>query len=81
MLKLKVIKTILDELKLKADVPFLIKNFETPYRIRKNGEIERFIGDTWSASSNAYYDIVSFADNGDILPCEVELVEKKGKRK
>lgn len=87
MLKLKIVKLINEELQIKNEEPFLIEGESSPYRLKKDGNVERFIGKTWIASSYSLFDIVTFADAKRISICNETLTEyqvstdKKGKKK
>ncbi len=63
MLKPKIVKVILDEVGLSYLAPFTIEGESTPYRVKKDGSIERFKGQAWIDSSYSYYDLVSLIDS------------------
>lgn len=83
MLKLKIIKLINEELEIKSEQPFLIEGEKYPYRLKKDGNVERFIGKTWGASSYSIYDIVTLVDSKRISILKENLTEYQpvGKKK
>lgn len=83
MLKPKVVKLILEELNLKYGDAFYIEGEEHPYRFKKNGELERFVGQTWGATSYSYLDIIVLSDEDRIKKTEETFIEysPKGKKK
>lgn len=80
MLKTKVLKCIIDELKLSYGDPFLIEGEKYPYRIKKDGGIERFKG-IWIESSYSYLDLIAIIDANKAHKTDdvVEFIPKKGK--
>lgn len=87
MLKPKIVKLIHEELNIKQEAPFLIEGEKYPYRLKKDGNVERFIGRTWGASSYSIYDIVTLVDGNRITIYSGSLseyspnTEVKGKKK
>lgn len=78
MLRPKIVKLINDELNIKNEQPFIIEGENSPYRMKKDGSIERFTGQTWGASSYSLYDIVSLVDAKRIsIYKDTPLVEYK----
>lgn len=75
MIKPKVLKIIVDELKISNGKPFSIEGERTPYRMKKDGGIERFIGQTWVDSSYSYTDIILLGDSNRIKPYKGTIVE------
>lgn len=82
MLKDKVLKEINSELNISFGTPFLIEGQSTPYRMKKGGNIERFIGKTWVDSSYCYTDLISLIDASRISLCKdtIEEYVPKGKK-
>lgn len=76
MLKPKVVKLILDELKIKYLTPFNIEGESCPYRIKKDGGMERYYGDTWGDTSYCYLDLICLVDAGRITLLDKEIVDK-----
>lgn len=62
MLKTKVVKLILDELKIKPLEPFLLDGYNTPYRLKKDGGMERYLGRVWGETSFCYTDLIVLID-------------------
>ena len=87
MLKPKIVKLIHEELNIKQEAPFLIEGEKYPYRLKKDGNVERFVGRTWGASSYSIYDIVTLVDGNRITIHKGSLseytptLETKGKKK
>lgn len=75
MIKPKVLKVILDELGISGGKPFNIEGEKTPYRVKKDGGIERFVGQTWVDSSYSYTDLILLGDSNRISLFEGVLVE------
>ena len=80
MLKPKIVKAILDEIGIGYLEPFSIEGERTPYRIKKDGNIERFNG-TWMDSSYSYTDLIAIVDAKRIHIVTENLVEKPCLRK
>lgn len=83
MLKLKIVKLINEELEIKNEQPFLIEGEKYPYRLKKDGNVERSVGKTWGASSYNIYDIVTLVDSKRISILKENLTEYQpvGKKK
>lgn len=77
MLEQKLIKSFTEETGIKVLDPFYIKGYETPYRITKSGNIERFLKSVWTDSSYAVIDLVALVDNDMISKCTENLIEYK----
>lgn len=75
MIKPKVIKIIMDELGISNGKPFNIEGEKTPYRMKKDGGIERFMGQVWIDSSYSYTDIILFGDSNRITLYEGVIME------
>lgn len=87
MLKPKVVRLILDELNITYNSPFSIEGESCPYRIKKDGGIERFKG-IWIDSSYSYLDLIAIVDANRVKKITENIVEqpairvdKKGKNK
>lgn len=85
MLKTKVLKCIIDELEISYEDPFLIEGEKYPYRIKKDGGIERFKG-IWIDSSYSYLDLIAIIDASRVIKVTKNIIEqplikadKKGK--
>lgn len=72
MLKPKVAKLILEELKIKALDPFSIEGESFPYRLKKDGNMERCAGDVWGDTGYSYLDLICLIDAGRVKPIKVE---------
>lgn len=77
MLKPKLVKLINEELNIKNEQPFLINGYTTPYRLKKDGTVERFIGQTWGASSYSIFDIITCIDGKMVTIYDGTLTEYK----
>ena len=75
MLKQKLLKAFTEETGIKIMQPFNISGYDTPYRVTKAGNIERFISKIWSDSSFALTDLVAIVDNGLIKLNNDALIE------
>lgn len=75
MIKPKVIKIILEELDIANGKPFIIEGERTPYRIKKDGGIERFIGQVWLDSCYSYLDLIALGDSNRISSYDGVIVE------
>ena len=75
MLKPKILRAILDELGISFGTAFNIEGEKTPYRFKKDGGIERFIGQTWIDSSYSYLDLVNLIDSNRVSIYKGTLVE------
>lgn len=75
MLKPKVVKLILDELEIKPLTPFYIAGESCPYRIKKDGGMERYIGKTWGETSYTYIDLIMLVDNHRVSVLEKEIAD------
>lgn len=87
MLKPKVVKLILEEMGITYNSPFSIEGETYPYRIKKDGGIERFKG-IWIDSSYSYLDLIAIIDANRVKKITENIVEqssirvdKKGKNK
>ena len=87
MLKPKVVKLILEEIGITYNSPFSIEGEAYPYRIKKDGGIERFKG-IWIDSSYSYLDLIAIVDANRVKKITENIVEqpsirvnKKGKSK
>lgn len=88
MLKPKILRAILDELGISFGAVFDIEGEKTPYRMKKDGGIERFQGQTWIDSSYSYTDLIGLIDHnrvsihkGTLVEYSVTPKEKTKKRK
>lgn len=77
MLKQRLIKSFTEETGIKVLESFYLKGYDTPYRITKAGNIERFMKCIWTDSSFAVIDLVAFVDNDMVSKCTENLVEYK----
>lgn len=75
MLKPKVVKLILEEMGITYNSPFSIDGETYPYRIKKDGGIERFKG-TWIDSSYSYLDLIAIVDANRIHKITENIVEQ-----
>lgn len=75
MLKPKVVKLIMDEIGVKPLEPFFIEGYSTPYRFKKDGTMERYIGKTWGDTSFCYTDLIVLVDAKKISLPEKEEKE------
>lgn len=75
MIKPKVVKIIVEELDIGNGKPFIIEGERTPYRIKKDGNIERFIGQVWLDSSYSYLDLIALGDSNRITHYDGVIVE------
>lgn len=80
MLKTKVLKCIIDELEISYGDPFLIEGEKYPYRIKKDGNIERFKG-IWIESSYSYLDLIAIIDANRVKKITENIVEQSSIRK
>ena len=87
MLKPKVVKLILEEMGITYNSPFSIDGEPYPYRIKKDGGIDRFKG-SWIDSSHSYLDLIAIVDANRVKKITENIVEqpsirvdKKGKNK
>lgn len=75
MIKPKVVKIIVEELDIGNGKPFIIEGERTPYRIKKDGNIERFIGQVWLDSCYSYLDLIALGDSNRITHYDGVIVE------
>lgn len=80
MLKPKVVKLILEEMGITYNSPFSIDGETYPYRIKKDGGIERFKG-IWIDSSYSYLDLIAIADANRIHRITENIIEQPCVRK
>ena len=75
MLKPKILRAILDELGISFGTVFNIEGEKTPYRVKKDGGIERFSEQTWIDSSYSYLDLIGLIDSNRVSVYKGTLVE------
>ena len=75
MLKPKVVKLILEEMGITYNSPFSIDGEIYPYRIKKDGGIERFKG-IWIDSRNSYLDLNDIIDANKVKKNTKNIVEQ-----
>lgn len=75
MLKQRLLKAFTEETGIKVLQPFNISGYNTPYRLTKAGNVERFISKVWADSSMALVDLVAIVDNGLVSINNDTLIE------